>query len=84
MQILKDLLLLLGVVRLSFAQAPGDFNQRCREGNNAARHIFPNNWKILMDTYDYQQLFRPSSSRSVWEVRDFDNDGLKVCTTIAS
>ena len=58
--------------------APNDFNRRCRAGDNRLNHIFPDNWKVLVDTYNYQQLFRPGSSRSVWESEDFDGDGNTV------
>ena len=72
------LLLVLAASEVS-AQAPGDHDPECRINMNEENHIFPENWKVLMDTYDYQNIFDPSGSGDpVWKQKDVDEDGQGV------
>ena len=54
-------------------QAPGDHDKSCRTGINAPDHQFAAEWKILLDSYDYQDLF--ANTASVWVTNDVDGDG---------
>ena len=41
-------------------------------------------WQVLLDNYDYQNLIGTNIfPPSVWEVWDFDGDGIEVCIGIA-
>ena len=68
------LLYLLIGLSLASGQAPGDFSPRCRRGIFLADHIFPAQWKILMDTFDYENLFDPTIREPVWTTLDADGD----------
>ena len=70
------LLSFLGLVLEAAAQAPGDHFDFCRTGLNAPRHDFPENWKILMDTYDYFNLFE--NFGAVWTSTSQDGDSSHV------
>ena len=72
---MSALLLLLIDLSLASGQAPGDYDRKCREGNNAAEHIFPAEWRILMDTFDYENLFDPFIRNPAWTTLDADGDG---------
>lgn len=49
----------------------------CLRGFQAPNHIFPAEWRILMDTYDYQfGLF--ASGSGAFENVDLDGDGRTV------
>ena len=62
---------------IAFGQAPGDYSATCRSGVNAAAHIFPAEWRVLVDNYDYQNLYNPDASPApVWTDNDVDGDGL--------
>ncbi len=68
------LLACLGLIKTSLSQAPFDFDNICRTNFRFVNdHNFPNNWKILLDSYDYSNLIG-----NVWESRDVDEDGLNV------
>ena len=58
------------------AQAPGDHDEECRTGPNSDNHIFPAEWRVLVDTYDYINLFNSfiSFPLSAWTVNDVDGD----------
>ena len=58
-------------------QAPGDHDETCRTGPNIPAHNFAPEWKILVDTYDYQNLFDATlaTTASVWMTNDVDGDG---------
>lgn len=58
--------------------APGDFDEACRTGFiNAPLHTFPAEQRILLDTYDYADLF--SNFRDIlWTSRSFDGDNIEV------
>lgn len=67
------------VIWQSLGQAPGDFDPACRTGRNELRHIFPADWTILMDSFDYSSLIGTSSGANpVWVRDDFDGDGEQV------
>ena len=53
-------------------QAPGDANPECSRDMNAVFHQFPSDWVVLMDTFDYRNIF---SGNGPWESVDFDNGG---------
>ncbi len=55
----------------ALGQAPGDFNPTCREGT--LFKTFPADVKLLLDTFDYLNLFE--GTNAVWTERDFDTDG---------
>ena len=60
------------MLALIVGQAPGDHDASCRVGNTAT-HVFPQNWKVLVDTYDYTNLFTGSIPLPVWKERDVDS-----------
>ena len=57
----------------SSGQAPGDYDETCRMGMDAALHDFPAEVKILMDTFDYTALY--GSAGTPWTAVDGDGDG---------
>lgn len=58
-------------------QAPGDHDATCRTGLYANNHIFPTEWRVLVDTYDYQNLYNQLSFPSPpWTANDVDGDSL--------
>lgn len=67
---ITGLLCLLVGLSLASGQAPGDQTPKCRKGLHLDDHIFPAEWKILMDTFDYANLF------NVWILHDEDGDGV--------
>lgn len=77
------LILALFVARV-VAQAPGDYHPRCRYKNPEAEnepfvlkddHIFPSNWEVLVDTYDYENLYdNLFSFGNVWHPENVDGD----------
>ena len=71
-------LTVLLVIGQALGQAPGDFNPACRTGRNALRHIFPADWTILMDSFDYSSLIGSSAANPVWVQDDFDDNGFQV------
>ena len=61
--------------------APGDHDSSCRTGFvNGPKHIFPDEWRVLLDNYDYTFLFSPDFFK-VWEDKSFDGNSLSVCKT---
>ena len=52
--------------------APQDFDKTCRNGIFEADHVFPEERKILLDTYDYESL------PDYWTLTSFDNDANQV------
>lgn len=59
------------------AQAPDDFDETCRTGAlTAPQHIFPDDWVLMLDNFDYQNLFEGATP--VWQDRDFDGDNSDV------
>ena len=73
---------LLGVALQVAAQAPGDHFQFCRNGTttNSARHVFPEEWEILVDSYDYLNLFEGNNApwRSTSQDSDSDQVGVQA------
>lgn len=58
-------------------QAPEDFDPTCRSGINIDRRSwFSAQWKLLLDTYDYKNLYNLDNRNPVWKFRDLDDDGL--------
>ena len=72
--ILQVTLLLALSVSTAWTQAPYDYDPDCRSGDNMAhRDRFSDNWRILIDTYDYPNLYHPFSFPApVWKSVDFD------------
>lgn len=71
-------LLCLSVLGLGCAQAPGDYDPSCRTGMNEDAHIFPQSWELLLDSYDYSNLYGSSettASLPVWVATNEDGDG---------
>lgn len=69
---------LLGILHGTICrEAPGDHDQSCRENLNAPLHDFPDEWEVLVDSYDYRDLFG-TTGNTPWSVRDFDGDNLQV------
>lgn len=61
--------------------APGDYEPSCLFGSNyrGFHDYFPPNYRILLDTYDYESIYADPNSFStfytpVWEATDFDGD----------
>ena len=59
---------------VTYGQAPGDYSLSCRKGIHAPEHIFPMEWKVLVDTYDYVNLFAGTIPPPVWKEGDIDGD----------
>ena len=58
--------------------APNDHDSYCRLNfNTRNQHIFPDNWRLLVDTYDYQDLFSGAPG-AAWLKRDLDSDSVGV------
>ena len=66
--------ILLSVFHCGLSQAPGDHDEACRSDVNEAAHRFPMEWRILMDTYDYVNLFEGTTPPPVWSERDIDGN----------
>lgn len=63
----------------AFSEAPGDRDPRCRTLiNEPEDYIFPEEWEVLIDTYDYFSLYNSLFGPSVWQERSFDGDGTSV------
>ena len=65
------------LVGLSSAQAPGDEDvARCIESSTYA-HTYPDNWNVLMDSWNYEQLLPGHSGQpiagAVWTDASCDN-----------
>ncbi len=57
----------------ALAQAPGDEDPLCR----ATGRSYLTNWRVLVDTNDYQNLYDPFNFPSPpWIIRSFDGDSL--------
>ena len=57
--------------------APDDCNVDCRTNPRfKAEHVLPDEWKLMLDSHDYQNLLQDSSP--AWIERDIDRDGGKV------
>ena len=39
-------------------------------------HNYPDDWHLIVDSYDYENLFGGTSG--VWELRDVDGNGVQV------
>ena len=62
----------IAVAFTQFGEAPGDFDGFCRHTERFVQlHTFPAEVKILLDTYDYVNLFRGFGRTWI----TFDNDG---------
>lgn len=74
-------ILLLGCLALiqpSLSQAPFDYDNQCRTSfRYAAQHIFPDNVKILLDSYDYENLLN-NGDDNIWESVGYDGDSVNV------
>ena len=84
--ILTVTLLLLPSV---LSQAPGDRDGTCGTGdvNTNNRRWFPENWVLLLDSYDYVNLFSTAPATvaitpPTWEKRSFGTQSTGVCSTI--
>ena len=65
------------LVMQASGQAPGDHAGSCRTGNNAVNHDFPAEFRILVDTWDYENLFSEFGlSSRVWLPVSLDGDNL--------
>ena len=77
------LLMTLCVGRLQ-AQAPGDEDNRCLSSPYV--HIYEDNVKILMDSYNYLQLLpgngtgNPPIASALWNDRSFDGNDIDSTT----
>ncbi len=57
----------------ALGQAPGDYDPLCR----AAGRSYLTNWRVLVDTNNYQNLYDPFNFPSPhWIIRSFDGDSL--------
>lgn len=77
---------LLGIFHGAVAEAPGDQDATCRTGLDEIHHIFPEEWEVLVDSYDYRNLYGEvlGQSRPVWRSQGFDEDGLQVIIDTAA
>jgi len=51
-------------IGLCSAQAPGDENHTCFE-NHTYAHTYPDNWRVLMDSWNYEQLLPGHSGQPI-------------------
>jgi hypothetical protein len=58
------------VIWQASGQAPGDGDGTCSTGQNSVRHIFPDDWQRVFDSYNYGSLFTANR----WSAVDFDAD----------
>ena len=71
----------LALLRSSQSQAPYDFDNYCRTFSQfVPLHTFPDTKKILLDSYDYEDLTTGSKAR--WNIVDTDKDGETVSTLL--
>ena len=74
LMIVAALVLVVSLSRAA-AQAPGDQDAVCRAEHHLSNHIFPAEWKILVDTHDYDNLYDPFAlPHPVWTHNDVDGD----------
>ena len=71
------LLILLFSLPITSAQAPGDEDEFCSSPNEVKEHpVFPNNVKILMDSFNYINLLSRSNVTVVpWQQVENDDNG---------
>ena len=56
---------------------PDDFDNNCRTNVRfREEHILPDEWELMLDSHDYQNLVQDSGP--AWIERDVDGDGGKV------
>ncbi len=56
--------------------APADANSRCKEGAFSQYHVLPQNWNVLLDSYNYLVLNAgPFITFNSWETFDANNNG---------
>lgn len=70
--------ILHGINAAAVSEAPGDHDQNCRVGIFEQEHIFPEEWEVLVDTYDYTFLYGSLFGRSVWKAMSYDDDSATV------
>ena len=57
--------------------SPDDFNADCRTNPRfAPEHVLPDEWELMLDSHDYQNLIQDTNP--AWVVRDVDGDGGQV------
>ena len=57
--------------------SPDDFNADCRTNPRfAPEHILPDEWELMLDSHDYQNLIQDTNP--AWIRRDVDGDGGQV------
>ena len=64
-------------------QAPDDYDRDCRTGNNEELHDLPEDWVLLLDSFDYNNILNPGSN-PVWQSVDIDGDGNRVMAVVLS
>ena len=73
--LLSGCFFLLTVGQCVLGQPPADL---CRYGfRYVDDHNYPDDWHLIVDSYDYENLFGGTSG--VWELRDVDGDRRQVC-----
>ena len=78
---------LLACISCILADAPGDQELTCLNPNlvTPEDRNFPDNWIVLLDTYDYTTLYPfVGGVGSVWMNKDFDGDYDSVSKQIGS
>ena len=54
-----------------------DYDRNCRTNPRfAPEHVLPDEWELMLDSHDYQNLIEDSSP--VWVIKDVDGDGGQV------
>ena len=77
--LLSAVKLLLVVISLATAQAPGDEDDRCTVDHTSPQ-VYPDNVKTLMDSYNYEQLLPGNGTgnslivNAVWNDRSYDGN----------
>ena len=61
----------------TWGQAPGDETQVCVTGT--AAKTYPDNWRLLLDNWNYRNLLGVQSA--VWTVDDDDNNNVNNINT---
>ena len=78
---------LVVIISMVKSQAPGDEDNRCNSSSFV--HTYPDNVKVLMDSYNYEQLLpgngtgNPPIASALWNDMSFDGNDI-ISTTRAT
>ena len=83
---IRALVTLVVIISMVKSQAPGDEDNRCNSSSFV--HTYPDNVKVLMDSYNYEQLLPGNGtgnnvpiSTAVWNDRSVDRNDVTSIST---